>query len=65
VHAARNIFTPGATPLWTASSRPEYLWGRSRRDVSMCGRVHTAEKAVPMQHEQIPITERSQSECQS
>ena len=30
-HAARNIFTPGATPLWTAFSRPGPLWGHSRR----------------------------------
>ena len=25
MHAARNIFTPGATPYWTAFSRPKFF----------------------------------------
>lgn len=25
MHAARNIFTPGATPLWTAFGRPKFF----------------------------------------
>ena len=42
MHAARNIFTPGATPLWTALCRPEIPWGRSRRDASMYAGVLAA-----------------------
>ncbi len=69
MHAARNIFTPGATPskFWAAGSRPE--WGRSRRDGSMFAELLAAcmqrSKQPGMQSEEIPITKRRTPKCQS
>jgi hypothetical protein len=64
VHAARNIFTPGATPLWTAFAAQK-VRGVAPGVMARCmpvfwPRAYRDESKPERRPEEIPITERSE-----
>ena len=68
MHAARNIITPGATPLWTASAA-QNLCGVTPGVSAGCmpmlwPRAYRSESDLECKAEQILITERSERKCQ-